>query len=75
MACVPGVASRGSDRERLPFHVWLTGDHVVRVSVEQASAYPRKDRLWSATEFSDFELDVDELWSSAVSSRVVLTDR
>jgi hypothetical protein len=31
------AADRGSDRERVPLQLWLTGDHVHRVSIEQES--------------------------------------
>jgi hypothetical protein len=71
----PGIASQGSERERMPFHVWLIGDRVVRVSIEHVSPRSARERFWSATEFSDFGIDVEEAWNSMMSHRGQLGSR
>jgi hypothetical protein len=69
------IASRNSRRDRVPFELSLNGDRVVRVSLEHVSGYSASERFWSATEFWDFGVDVQELWESTVSRRMVATDR
>lgn len=65
----PGIASRGSERKQVPFHVWLNDGLVERVSTEHVSGYPGGKRFWGATEFSDFGIDVPEAWTADVSRR------
>jgi hypothetical protein len=66
----PPLPGRRADREPMPFHVWLNAEGLaVRISVQQALRFPSRDRFWSASEFSDFGIDVDETWSSTVRRR------
>jgi hypothetical protein len=65
----PAIASRGSERKHVPFHVWLIGDLVARVSIEHVSPSSTKERFWSATEFSAFGIDVEGAWNSTMSRR------
>lgn len=66
----PPLPGRSSDREPMPFHTWLNADGLpTRISIEQTLGYPSRDRVWTATEFTEFGVDVEELWSSTVRSR------
>jgi hypothetical protein len=64
------LPGRRADRDPVSLHVWLNAEGLaVRISIEQAIGFPARDRFWSATEFSDFGVDVDETWSSIVRRR------
>ena len=66
----PPLPGRRSDRAPILFHTWLNPDGLpVRMSIEQTLGYPSRDRMWTATEFTEFGVNVEELWSSTVRSR------
>lgn len=73
---LPRVASRGSQRKRLPLHVWLNPEGLgMLISIEhKAGLFPRR-KFWSGGEFGQWGIDVQELWTSAVSHLASSVDR
>jgi hypothetical protein len=72
---LPPVAARGSDRREMRLHVWLNAEHLpLRISIEQRSAMPPDETFWSAVEFWDYGIDVDQEWDPEVA-RVLTRDK
>jgi hypothetical protein len=66
----PRLPGRRADREPVPFHIWLNAEGLaVRISIEQKVGFPARDRFWTVTEFFDYGVEVEELWSSTVGRR------